>query len=158
MALVLVKVTLLPGTLDKLDGITPRALCSLNHTLLLVYKQICRVHKKGEHQQSMLHRHHFSRRKSRKAAAKDEKIGSFVLWTNLMESHRPQPYSTSGVQKVHHMKQGESQQPMMQKQHIFRRKCSLATAKDEKRAALYFENHTGLMFIFHHPYSSSDVP
>ena len=70
----------------------------------------------------------------------------------------PQPYPTSGVQKVHHMKQGENQQSMMQKQHIFRRLGSLATAKDEKRAALYFENHTGLMFIFHHPYSSSDVP
>ena len=40
VALVLVKVTLLPGTLDKLDGITP-ALCSpaLAHSLLLVHKK-----------------------------------------------------------------------------------------------------------------------
>ena len=55
VALVLVKVTLLPGTLDKLDGITP-ALCSpaLAHSLLLVHKKTCKVHhgEKMENQQS----------------------------------------------------------------------------------------------------------
>ena len=71
----------------------------------------------------------------------------------------PQSYLTSGVQKLHHKKEGENQQIMM---HIFWRKGSLATSKDEKWAALYFVktwwNHTGLMFIFHDPYSSSDLP
>ena len=56
----------------------------------------------------------------------------------------PQSYLTSGVQKLHHKKEGENQQIMM---HIFWRKGSLATSKDEKWAALYFVKIDGITLV-----------
>ena len=66
MALVLVKVTLLPGSLDKLDGITP-ALCSRPFSTFGAQKT-CKVHhgKKVENQQSKMNKQDFSEKICRK--------------------------------------------------------------------------------------------
>ena len=64
VALVLVKVTLLPGSLDKLDGIT-LALCSRPFSTFGAQKT-CKVHhgKKVENQQSKMKKRDFSEKMS----------------------------------------------------------------------------------------------